>query len=265
MVGSAAGVAILASSAGVPVHDNSPPICDYEDYDYQARFWGRGEREYEDAVEAIALRRLLPSTGRRLLEVGAGAGRNTPRYVGFQSVVLMDYSRAQLSQAKACLGASRCYVYVVADAYDLPFAPGVFDTATMIRTLHHMARPELVLRQVRHALTTGGIFILEYPNKRNLKAILRWLVRRQSWNPFDRHPVEFAPLHFDFHPAAIRSWLDQAGFAVRRQLSVSHFRLSFLKRWVPLRLLVALDALAQLSGDGFQLTPSVFVRGEAVE
>jgi hypothetical protein len=70
--------------------EEKPPICDYEGSDYQSVFWDRGYRTYEDRVEAVALRRLLPSGGELLLELGAGAGRNTPRYQGFERVVLLD-------------------------------------------------------------------------------------------------------------------------------------------------------------------------------
>ena len=86
--------------------EKRPPVCDYEGSDYQTRFWEAGGREYEDRCEAIALKRLLPKSGKLLLELGAGAGRNTPRYNGFERVVLLDYSRPQLKQAQARLGAS---------------------------------------------------------------------------------------------------------------------------------------------------------------
>lgn len=237
-----------------------PPVCDYEGSDYQASFWDRGERAYEDAVEAIALRRLLPSRGRMLLELGAGAGRNTPRYQGFERVVLVDYARTQLHLARQRLGASDRYIYVAADIYRLPFVPGLFDAATMIRTLHHMADAQRALSQICGVLQTDAVFILEYANKHNLKAIARYLLGRQAWSPFTLEPVEFTKLNFDFHPRAIRTWLGQAGFQVERQLTVSHFRLNLIKRWLPLSWLVRLDALAQWTGNWWQLTPSVFVR-----
>ncbi len=241
-----------------------PPICNYDGSDYQTSFWEQGGRAYEDRVEAVALRRLLPAEGGLLLEIGAGAGRNTPRYRGYQRVVLLDYSYTQLQQAQARLGDTERYLYVAADAYRLPFVPGLFDAATMIRTLHHMADAPLALRQARRVLQPGGIFILEFANKQNLKAILRYWLRRQSWSPFTPDPVEFAPLNFDFHPRAVRGWLQTAGFDVERQLTVSHFRMERLKRLVPLSLLVALDSLAQLTGDWWQLSPSVFVKARAV-
>lgn len=241
-----------------------PPVIDYEDSNYQDTFWEHGGRAYEDQVETVALRRLLPASGRLLLEIGAGAGRNTPRYHGFERIVLLDYSRTQLRRARERLGDGGRYTYVAADAYRLPFAPGQFDTATMIRTLHHMVEPQRALDQVSQALLPGGIFILEYANKQNLKAILRYALRRQAWSPFSLEAVEFAALNFDFHPQAVRKWLSTSGFTVQRQLTVSHFRIALFKRRAPLRLLVALDSLAQLTGDWWQLSPSVFVRARKI-
>jgi len=246
------------------VSNNHPPVIDYEGSDYQTRFWTSGGREYEDRAEAVALQRLLPRSGKLLLELGAGAGRHTPRYSGFERVVLLDYSRTQLCQAQERLGKSDRYIYVAADVYRLPFVPGLFDAATLIRTLHHLVEPCLALGQVRQVLPTGGILILEFANKRNFKAIARFLVGRQSWNPFSLEPVEFVPLNFDFHPQAVRSWLTESGFAIRRQLTVSHFRLPLLKRTLPVGLLVWMDSLAQWTGALWQITPSVFVRAEAL-
>jgi ubiquinone/menaquinone biosynthesis C-methylase UbiE len=245
------------------MEQKSPPVCDYEGSDYQRSFWEKGGRDYEDRVEAIALRRLLPERGRLLLEVGAGAGRNTPRYRGFERIALLDYSRTQLQQAQQRLGRDERYIYVAADAYRLPFVPGLFDAATMIRTLHHMADAPRVLKQIRQVLQPGSPFILEFANKHNMKAILRFALRRQDWSPFTPEPVEFAALNFDFHPRAVRAWLHESGFAIERLLTVSHFRIGLLKRLLPLELLVRMDSLAQLTGDWWQLSPSVFVRASA--
>jgi ubiquinone/menaquinone biosynthesis C-methylase UbiE len=244
--------------------ESHPPNCDYEDSDYQAVFWDEGGRAYEDQAEAAALRRLLPATGKLMLEIGAGAGRNTPRYQGYGRIVLMDYSLTQMQLAQERLGKSDRYVYIAADVYRLPFVDGLFDGATMIRVLHHLTEPTLALGQIRRVMQPGGTFILEFANKLNLKAILRYLTRRQAWNPFTLEPVEFVPLNFDFHPRAVRDWLKEADFSLQRQITVSHFRIGFLKRLVPTKILVTLDSLAQLTGDWWQLTPSVFTKSVAV-
>ncbi|PWB72696.1 MAG: hypothetical protein C3F07_11235 [Anaerolineales bacterium] len=238
----------------------TPPVCDYEGSDYQTSFWDQGGREYEDRAEAIALRRLLPPGGRLLLELGAGAGRNTPRYLGFDRIVLLDYSRTQLEQAQARLGKSDKYIYVAADVYRLPFIDGLFDAATMIRVLHHMADAPKALRQVRNVMGADGTFILEFANKLNLKAIFRYLLGRQGWSPFTLEPVEFVKLNFDFHPKAVQNWLKELGFSIERILTLSHFRIGLLKRFVPTGILVFFDSIFQWTGAWWQYTPSVFVK-----
>jgi SAM-dependent methyltransferase/uncharacterized protein YbaR (Trm112 family) len=243
---------------------DNPPICNYEGSDYQRSFWERGGRAYEDAVEAVALSRLLPPNGKLMLELGAGAGRNTPRYQNFDQVVLLDFSRSQLQQARQRLGEDKRYRYVAADIYHLPFVNGLFDAATMIRTLHHMANARLALDQVHQVLQSNATFILEFANKQNLKSILRFALRQQSWNPFSPEPIEFAPLNFDFHPGTVRTWLKLSGFVVERQLTVSHLRMGIFKRFLPLGVLVKLDSLFQKTGNLWQLTPSVFVRSRMV-
>ncbi len=239
----------------------SPPVCDYEGSGYRQDFWqGRG-RDYEDRVERIALRRLLPRAGRRALEIGAGFGRLTGELAAFDQVVLLDYSRSLLAEARAQLGEGR-HTYVAADVYRMPFFPGSFDAATMIRVIHHMADVPAALRSVRQALAPGGAFVLEFANKRNLKAMVRHALGRQAWSPYTLEPVEFVTLNFDFHPAYMQAALREAGFCVERRLAVSYFRLGLLKRVVPVGLLAALDAALQ--GWAPLYAPSVFTRNTAV-
>jgi ubiquinone/menaquinone biosynthesis C-methylase UbiE len=242
---------------------STPPTIDYEGSDYQSTFWDTGQRHYEDQTEARALRAFLPPEGKLLLEIGAGAGRNTPRYAGFERVVLMDYSRTQLEQAQARLGRSDRHLYVAANVYQLPFASGLFDCATMIRVLHHLADVPAALRQIRAVLQPGASFILEFANKQNFKAIGRWLLKQQPWSPFDLEPVEFVKLNFDFHPRMMLAALRAANLSPQAIRSLSYFRLPVLKRFIPTSLLVAADSLLQPTGQWFQFSPSVFVRAQA--
>ncbi len=245
--------------------EKTPPVCSYEGSDYQTSFWDEGGRAYEDTAEVHALKKLLPAGGKKMLELGAGAGRNTPRYTGFQQVTLVDFSLTQLQQARERLGDSPEYRYVAADIYHLPFGESQFDAATMIRTLHHMKDAPLALKKIHASLKPGAVFILEYANKLNLKAILRYLLKKQTWSPFTLEPVEFVELNFDFHPQAIRNWLAETGFKLERQVTVSHFRIGFLKKIFPARFLAALDSAASHTGEWWQLTPSVFTRSTVTE
>ncbi|MGZ9223239.1 MAG: hypothetical protein ACXW4Q_14115, partial [Anaerolineales bacterium] len=55
-------------------------------------------------------------------------------------------------------------------------------------------------------------------------------------------------------------WLKGLGFEIERTLTLSHFRVGFLKRIVPTGILVFLDSLFQWTGALWQLSPSVFVK-----
>ncbi len=233
-----------------------PRICDYGDSTYRQDFWEGQGRDYEDAVERRVLKQLLPAHGIRLLEIGAGFGRITNEYSMFRQVVLLDYSIEQLQYARRKFG-DVGYMYVAADAYHMPFQPGVFDAATMIRVIHHFENVPAVLRQIRDVLADDGMFVLEFANKRNLKAMLRGLFRLNEWNPHTLEPVEFVELNFNFHPAYMRSQVTRLGFDVRRAVPVSWFRLGILKRSLPTRLLTELDMLLQRSG--WAISPSVFL------
>lgn len=243
------------------------PVCNYEGSRYRTEFWTK-ERAYEDAVERVALRALLPPSGGTLIEIGAGFGRLTDLYAGHATVVLMDYARTQLEQAVARLGEGGVngkprYLFVQADFYRFPFVSGLFDTAVMIRSLHHAADAPAVLRGIAEMLRPQGKLVLEFASKHNLKAIARYLLRRQRWSPFELAPVEFAALNFDFHPRWIWEQLEQVGLRRERVRTVSHFRIEMLKRHVPTAWLTALDALLQPTGALWQLSPSVITRAGA--
>lgn len=241
------------------------PVCDYEGSDYRTRFWEGQGREYEDRVERIALRRLMRPAGRTLIEIGAGYGRLADEYGGYERAVLFDYSRSLLREAQAHLGDDPRFIYVAGNWYAMPFVTGLFECMVQVRTLHHAADVPALWRQLARIARPGGRYVLEFANKHNLKAMLRYWSGRQKWSPFTPEPVEFAALNFDFHPRWIREQLRAAGFRPGRTLTVSHYRFEPLKRVAPTGLLVAVDSLVQWTGRWWQVTPSVFVASEHPE
>jgi len=238
----------------------TPPVIDYEGSDYQESFWEKGGRAYEDAAEEIALKRLLPPRKGHLLELGAGAGRNTHRYRGYDHITLLDYSTTQLQQALQRFGSDEKYRYVAADVYRLPFAPGVFNTATMIRTIHHLAQPQIAFEQINQVLVDHSLFLLEFANKRNIKSILRYWLGRQDWSPFTREQVEFVTLNFNFHPKTVRESMEAKGFTVQRQIAVSYLRAGLFKKVFPLAVLRMLEHVLQRTMSWTALSPSIFLQ-----
>ena len=235
-------------------------ICDYEGSDYKTRFWQNADRAYEDAVERVAIQRLLPPKGQRVIEFGAGFGRLADLYTGYDDIILLDYSRSLLEQAQERWGSDPRFKFVAADLYHLPFAPGVLNAATMIRVIHHIGDVPAVLKQIRAALAPSGTFVLEFANKRNLKAMARHALGKQSWSPYVQEPVEFVKLNFDFHPRWMFEQLKQAGFKTQQKLSVSYLRAGFFKRVLPLKAMVRLDAALQKTSRAGLLSPSVFTQ-----
>ena len=59
--------------------NKSPEFCVYDDSNYQEEFWDKANRAYEDQSEDIAFKKLLPTSGKRMLEIGAGADRKSTR------------------------------------------------------------------------------------------------------------------------------------------------------------------------------------------
>jgi len=237
-----------------------PPIIDYEGSRYRTDFWeGRG-REYEDLAERYALRRLLPPSGEVLIEAGAGFGRLADLYQGYRRVVLVDYSFSLLQEARQRWGDDPRFLFVAASLYDLPFTDHSAAALVMVRVMHHLHSPALALREIGRVLHTQGAFLLEYANKRHLKAILRYLAGRQAWSPFALPPYEFVRLNYDFHPAWMQAELRQAGFTVEQELAISHFRLPLFKRVASPQRLAALDALLSRPAAALKLSPSIMTR-----
>jgi len=244
--------------------NDAPPICDYEGSTYRTDFWEGQGRDYEDAVERIAIRRLLPGGGRRLLDIGAGFGRLADMYDGYEQVVLLVYSHSQLRYARERLGDDR-FIYVAADIYRLPLATNAVDTTVMVRVLHHIAEVPRAFAQIGRVLCSQGTFVIEHANKRHLKNIVRWLLPGKSMNPFDREPYEFAELHWDFHPTWVAERLAECSLSVEQRLSVSLFRSRALKRILPTSWAVSWDSMLQCVSAPLTLGPSVFNRARSAK
>lgn len=146
----------------------------------------------EGLTEAEA-RLLGPVAGRRVLEIGCGAGQ-CARWLARSgaAVVGLDLSEAQLRHSRRLDARTGTAVPVVAaDATDLPFADGSFDLAcSAYGAVPFVADPARVMREVARVLRPGGrwVFSVTHP--------IRWclpddpgpagLVVRESY--FDRRP-----------------------------------------------------------------------------
>lgn len=231
-------------------------IADYDSthYDY-TKYWAG--REYEDAVEKIALAKLLPPAGGSLIDIGGGFGRLLKEYVGkYQQLTLLDYSQENLDKAKEYL---TCQL-VKGDVYHLPFANQTFDAGFMVRVMHHLEDPTKALSEVYRVMKPGSVFVLEFANKCHFKARLKYGPKfcndEAPFNQLTRDSGVF----LNFHPNHILKVVTALGWKVEGALSVSNFRSPLLKRLLPLSFLVKLDGLCQELFSTWSLGPSIFLK-----
>lgn len=248
-----------AASSLSPDHE----IPRYDDLRYRDVFWAA--RDYEDRCDRIAIRALLPATGERLLEVGAGYGRLAGEYRGYREVVLLDASEAHVSAAHEQFRDDPRIRVERGDAYALPFEDGSFDVVVCVRVVHHLERPAAVFAEFARVLRPGGVLVLEFANKRNLKAILQHALGRQDWSPFTIERHEYLPLHFDRHPLEVRRLLRRAGLRVEVVRAVSLLRLPMLRGRIPARWLAALEGPLQGPLGSVTPGPSVYLRARKAE
>jgi SAM-dependent methyltransferase len=164
-----------------------------------------------------------------------------------------------LRDAARELGSDARFIFVAGNIYSMPLASNILDTLVMVRVMHHLADVPAALAQLRRLLHRHSVAVIEYANKRNLKAMLRWGMGKQDWSPFERQPVEFVKLNYDFHPDWMEAQMRAAGFQVRRRYGVSHFRLAQLKQRLPAEQLAQVDAQLFEIGGTFPVSPSVFL------
>jgi len=233
---------------------HEPPTYDLS---YRDAFWS--SRAYEDLCDRTALRALLAGSSGHLLDVGAGFGRLVDEYGAFEHVTLVDASPAMIEAARERVGANPRVSIVQADAAELPIATGSVDVVVAVRLILHVSDPQAVFGEIARVLRPGGLFVLEFPNRRHLLARLRYLARRQSWSPSEPGPHEYREGHFSHQPATVARQLRRAGLVPTSRRAVSLFRSARLKRLAPARYLARLEAPLQARLGRLAPSPSLYI------
>jgi 2-polyprenyl-3-methyl-5-hydroxy-6-metoxy-1,4-benzoquinol methylase len=155
-----------------------------------------------DARYAVLLQMLSQRTpGRRLMEVGSGAGffLKAAERAGWQVTGI------ELSTEGSRFAADRLGLEVLSDRVEnLPFEPGSYDVAAMFEVIEHLFDPRAVLSALAGALAPGGTLVITTPNFDSASRFLLGV----DWAVLS--PLEHV---YYFREESLRRLLEAAGFS----------------------------------------------------
>jgi SAM-dependent methyltransferase len=115
------------------------------------------EERRRDALRQQLREFLAPHGDERVLDAGTGTGALAFALAPLvREVVAVDIVLELLDEARRRGGDLRNVQFVEGDATQLPLPDGSFDIAGCLRTLHHVARPELVVAELARVSAPGG-------------------------------------------------------------------------------------------------------------
>ena len=178
------------------------------------RFWSDGrplEDVYSNQDRLIAeATRARTIKGTRVLEVGAGTGRDTITFVeAGASGVVLDYTleALQLTQ-QAARQSGHQVLLVCADARAMPFREGSFGLVFHQGLLEHFRDPQPILTENARVLEVGGHLIADVPQRyHSWTALKKVLIAMDKW---------FAGWETEFSPRELEGMVEKERLLVRR-------------------------------------------------
>lgn len=163
-------------------------------------------RDYFEACTApenrFILRQMGDITGKRLLDLGCGAGENSVYFAKKGALcVASDYSPGMVEVALQLAAANGVQIEgCTANAMALEFPDNTFDFVYASNLLHHLPNPKLAIKEMHRVLKPGGKACFWDPLKHNpIINVYRRIatkVRTEDETPLDINLVDFVKSQF---------------------------------------------------------------------
>lgn len=237
----------------------------YNDPTHNYRQYWEG-REYENAAEELAIKRLLRDKHfKHAVDVGGGFGRLCLLLEQYaDTVTLAEPSQQQLDLAKDFLKDHPEVDRQLLQADDLGFADGSIDLLTMIRVMHHLPDPAPEFTEIARVLSHDGVAIVEVANYAHARNRLKHALKgkRLPLKPVDiRSAANKRDDEIPFvnhNPNTVIRQLAHAGLQVEKVLSVSNLRSPGLKKRLSYGTMLAIENILQQPLAPLYFGPSIF-------
>lgn len=233
---------------------------DYNNFNYRKIFWGKHQRDYEDAADKRAIQKIISPTS-WFLDLGGGFGRLIPVYQEeMDNIILMDSSIELLREAREEYKNLSKVHLICADATKLPFHNKAINATLVFRVLHCINEKDLLLVFKELERVINSTVYLEFANKRNLSRVLRYFAGNKEINIFNEKPEQVNNSFFNFSFPYLKKLIkNNTSFKIEQITRLSFFRHPWFKKFIPISFLQSLEAILQNYWP-WNTTPSILLK-----
>jgi len=179
------------------------------------KFWQ--DREQIEAVYSneeriyLNLIKVTEIKGKKILEIGAGSGRDSLQLAHENAMVyVLDYSPQALQIIKKLNGRNDNQVHLIqADAFQIPMPDETLDIVFHQGLMEHFKNPLPLLNEHFRVLKPGGLLLVDVPQRYHIYTLIKhFLIFFNKW---------FAGWETEFSIKQLKKLVIQSGFTIRHE------------------------------------------------
>ena len=157
------------------------------------------------------LKSLTDFAGKKILEVGAGSGRDSFQLARDQAqVYVVDYSPKSLEIIQDLNKKESSQIHcILADAFQMPIPDNSFDIVFHQGLLEHFRDPYPLLKENYRILKPGGLLLVDVPQRYHIYTLIKHLlIFFNKW---------FAGWETEFSIKELENIMENTGFSVKKE------------------------------------------------